>query len=291
MIGERVNGRAIPAPFYALGAIASVQIGATVARRLFEFLGPAGTVFVRVGFGALILLAMARPRRLQFVTTQWRSVVLFGLIIAAMNLCFYESIARIPLGIAVTIEFIGPLAVAIAGSRKALDFAWAAMAAAGVVMLSLTGGKVTLVGVLFALGAGAGWASYIVINQRVGRLVPGADGLAFALLVGGLALAPLGIAGAGPRLLNLRNLGVGLVVAILSTAIPFSLEFAALRRLSSQVFGILMSLEPAMGAAAGFLFLGQRLSFRDLLAILFVMVASAGATATAERPPAVQDVP
>ena len=291
MIGERVNGRAIPAPFYALGAIASVQIGATVARRLFEVLGPAGTVFVRVGFGALILLAMARPRRLQFVTTQWRSVVLFGLIIAAMNLCFYESIARIPLGIAVTIEFIGPLAVAIAGSRKALDFAWAAMAAAGVVMLSLTGGKVTLVGVLFALGAGAGWASYIVINQRVGRLVPGADGLAFALLVGGLALAPLGIAGAGPRLLNLRNLGVGLVVAILSTAIPFSLEFAALRRLSSQVFGILMSLEPAMGAAAGFLFLGQRLSFRDLLAILFVMVASAGATATAERPPAVQDVP
>jgi len=291
MIGERVNGRAIPAPFYALGAIASVQIGATVARRLFEFLGPAGTVFVRVGFGALILLAMARPRRLQFVTTQWRSVVLFGLIIAAMNLCFYESIARIPLGIAVTIEFIGPLAVAIAGSRKALDFAWAAMAAAGVVMLSLTGGKVTLVGVLFALGAGAGWASYIVINQRVGRLVPGADGLAFALLVGGLALAPLGIAGAGPRLLNLRNLGVGLVVAILSTAIPFSLEFAALRRLSSQVFGILMSLEPAMGAAAGFLFLGQRLSFRDLLAILFVMVASAGAAATAERPPAVQDVP
>ncbi len=130
-----------------------------------------------------------------------------------------------------------------------------------------------------------------MINQRVGRLVPGADGLAFALLVGGLALAPLGIAGAGPRLLNLRNLGVGLVVAILSTAIPFSLEFAALRRLSSQVFGILMSLEPAMGAAAGFLFLGQRLSFRDLLAILFVMVASAGATATAERPPAVQDVP
>lgn len=291
MIGERMNGRAIPAPLYALGAISSVQIGATVARRLFDFLGPAGTVFVRVGFGALILLAMARPRRLQFVTRQWRSVALFGLIIAAMNLCFYESIARIPLGFAVTIEFIGPLAVAIAGSRKTLDFAWAAMAAAGVVMLSVTGGKVTLVGVLFALGAGAGWASYIVINQRVGRLVPGSDGLAFALLVGGLALAPLGIAGAGPGLLNLRNLGVGLVVAILSTAIPFSLEFAALRRLSSQVFGILMSLEPAMGAAAGFLFLGQRLSFRDLLAILFVMVASAGATATAERPPAVQGVP
>jgi inner membrane transporter RhtA len=291
IIGERVNGRAIPAPLYALGAIASVQIGATVARRLFDFLGPAGTVFVRVGFGALILLAIAWPRRLHFVTRQWRSVVLFGLIIAAMNLCFYESIARIPLGIAVTIEFIGPLAVAIAGSRKALDFAWAAMAAAGVVMLSVTGGKVTLVGVLFALGAGAGWASYIVINQRVGRLVPGADGLAFALLVGGLALAPLGIAGAGARLVNLHNLGGGLVVAILSTAIPFSLEFAALRRLSSQVFGILMSLEPAVGAAAGFLFLGQRLSFRDLLAILFVMVASAGATVTAERPPAVQDVP
>jgi inner membrane transporter RhtA len=269
---------ALPAPLYALGSIASVQVGATVARQLFPFLGPTATVFVRVGFGALILLAIARPGLRRLSAAQWREVVPFGLIIAGMNLCFYQSIARIPLGIAVTIEFLGPLAVAIVGSRKALDFAWAGMAAAGVAILSLTGGSVTLLGVLFALGAAVGWASYIVLSQRVGRLVAGPDGLAFALTVGGLALAPFGIAGAGARLLDLHNLGLGLVVAILSTAIPFSLEFAALRRLSSQVFGILMSLEPAMGAAAGFFFLGQRLSIRDLLAIALVSVASAGAT-------------
>jgi len=268
----------VPAPLYALGAIASVQVGATVARHLFPFLGPTGTVFVRVGFGALILLAIARPRLSSLTAAQWRGVVPFGLIIAGMNLCFYQSIARIPLGIAVTIEFLGPLGVAIAGSRKALDFVWAALAAAGVAMLSVTGGNVTSVGVLFALGAAVGWASYILLGQRVGRLVAGPDGLALALTVGGLALAPFGIAGAGARLLNLRNLGLGLVVAILSSAIPFSLEFAALRRLSSQVFGILMSLEPAMGAAAGFLLLGQLLSFRDLAAIGLVTVASAGAT-------------
>jgi len=269
---------ALPAPLYALGAIASVQVGATVARHLFPYLGPTATVFVRVGFGALILLAIARPGLRHLSVAQWREVVPFGLIIAGMNLFFYQSIARIPLGIAVTIEFLGPLAVAIAGSRKALDFAWALMAATGVALLSLTGGSVTLLGVLFALGAAVGWASYIVLGQRVGRLVAGPDGLALALTVGALALAPFGIVTAGTRLLNLRNLGLGLVVAILSSAIPFSLEFAALRRLSRHVFGILMSLEPAMGAAAGFLFLAQRLTVRDLVAIALVTVASAGAT-------------
>jgi len=273
-----VRRPALPAPLYALSAIASVQVGATVARHLFPYLGPTATVFVRVGFGALILQAIARPRLRHLSVAQWREVVPFGLIIAGMNLFFYQSIARIPLGIAVTIEFLGPLAVAIAGSRKALDFAWALMAAAGVALLSLTGGSVTALGVLFALGAAVGWASYIVLGQRVGRLVAGPDGLALALTVGGLALAPFGIVTAGTRLLNLRNLGLGLVVAILSSAIPFSLEFAALRRLSRHLFGILMSLEPAMGAAAGFLFLAQRLTVRDLVAIAVVTVASAAAT-------------
>jgi inner membrane transporter RhtA len=276
---------------YALAAIASVQVGATVARHVFALLGPTGTVFLRVAFGAGILLAIARPRWPRFDVRQWRAIVAFGLIIAAMNLCFYQAIARIPLGVAVTIEFIGPLGVAIVGSRKARDFVWAAMAALGVALLSFSGGgAVTTLGLLFALGAAAGWASYIVLGQRVGRLVPGPDGLAFALAVGGLALLPFGIAGAGSRLLDVRNLALGLVVAILSSAIPFSLEFAALRRLSRQVFGILMSLEPAMGAAAGFLFLGQRLALRDAIAIGLVMAASVGATRTA-APPAATDVP
>jgi inner membrane transporter RhtA len=210
-------------------------------------------------------------------------VVVFGLIIAAMNLCFYQAIDRIALGVAVTIEFIGPLAVAIAASRKALDLVWAGLAIVGVLLLALTGGSVSLVGVLFALGAGVGWASYIVMGQRVGRLVPGPNGLVLALAIGGLAVMPLGIASAGARLLNLGNLAGGLVVAVFSSAIPFSLEFAALRRLSRQVFGILMSLEPAMGAAAGFLFLAQRLSLREVVGIVLVVLASAGATATASR--------
>src|SRR2546423_10887931 len=185
---------ALPAPLYALGSIASVQVGASVARQLFPFLGPTATVFVRVGFGALILLAIARPALRRLSAAQWREVVPFGLIIAGMNLCFYQSIARIPLGIAVTIEFLGPLAVAIVGSRKALDFAWAGMAAAGVAILSLTGGSVTLLGVLFALGAAVGWGSYIVLGQRVGRLVAGPDGLGLALPVGRLGPGPLCIA-------------------------------------------------------------------------------------------------
>jgi inner membrane transporter RhtA len=290
-LSSRTPRERIPAPLYALGAIASVQLGATVARHLFDVLGATGTVFLRVGFGACILLAIARPRWPRFESRQWRAIVLFGLVIAGMNLCFYQAIARIPLGIAVTIEFIGPLGVAIAGSRKALDFVWAIMAAAGVAMLSIGGGNVNLWGALLALGAAAGWAAYIVLSQRVGRLVPGPDGLAFALSVGAVALLPFGLAAGGSRLLDLRNLGVGLVVAVLSSAVPFSLEFAALRRLSSQVFGILMSLEPAMGAAAGYLFLGQRLSFRDLIAIALVMLASAGATRTASGTPAATDVP
>jgi inner membrane transporter RhtA len=280
----------VPAPLYALGAIASVQLGATVAKHLFAFLGPTGTVFLRVAFGAAILLTIARPRWPRFDARQWRAIVLFGLIIAAMNLCFYQAIARIPLGVAVTIEFIGPLGVAIAGSRTPLAFVWAMMASIGVVLLSFSGGAVTTLGLLFALGAAAGWASYIVLSQRVGRLVPGADGLAFALAVGGLALLPLGIASAGSQLLDVRNLALGLVVAILSSAIPFSLEFAALRRLSKQVFGILMSLEPAVGAVAGFFFLGQRLSARDAIAIGLVIFASAGATRSAPAP-AATDVP
>ena len=266
-----------------------MQVGATVARRLFDALGPTATVFLRVAFGALILLGLARPRA-RLNRQQWLSILLFGLVIAGMNFCFYEAIARIPLGIAVTIEFIGPLGVAIAGSRGLPDFLWAAMAALGVALLSLTAGSVTIAGLAFAIGAAIGWALYIVLSQRVGQLVPGPDGLALALAISGLALAPFGITSAGVRLLDIRNLSLGLLVAVLSSAIPFSLEFAALRRLSGRVFGILMSLEPAMGAAAGYVLLGQRLALRELLAIVLVIAASVGATVTASRPAPALDV-
>jgi inner membrane transporter RhtA len=282
----------VPAPLYALGAIASVQVGATFARQLFAFIGPSGAVFLRVAVGALILLAIGRPVRPRLAGAQWRSVIIFGLVIAGMNLCFYQAIARIPLGIAVTIEFLGPLGVAIAGSRKLLDFAWAALAAAGVAILSFKGGgTVSGIGIAFALAAAVGWACYILLSQRVGRIVPGPSGLAFALAIAGVALLPFGVASAGARLLLPHNLFAGTLVAVLSTAIPFSLEFAALRRLSSQVFGVLMSLEPAMGAAAGFVFLAQRLAPQDLVAIVLVTVASAAATLTASRQPATPTLP
>lgn len=269
----------LPAPLYALGAIASVQVGATFARQLFAFIGPNGAVFLRVALGALILLVLGRPGRPRMAGAQWRSVIVFGLVIAGMNLSFYQAIDRIPLGVAVTIEFLGPLAVAIAGSRKPLDFAWAALAALGVTILSFKGGgAVSGVGLAFALAAAVGWACYILLSQRVGRIVPGPKGLAFALAIAGIALLPFGVASAGTRLLQPHNLLAGALVAILSTAIPFSLEFAALRRLSSQAFGVLMSLEPAMGAAAGFVFLSQRLSLLDLVAVALVVAASIGAT-------------
>src|SRR2546430_5295921 len=158
-----LHGR-IPAPLYALGSIASVQLGAAVARHSFAFLGPTGTVFLRVAFGAGILLAFARPRWPRFDARQWSAIVLFGVIVAAMNLCFYQAIARIPLGVAVTIEFLGPLGVAIAGSRRALDFAWAAMAAAGVAMLSFGGGKGALAGVLFCPAAAAALAGLFAMS-------------------------------------------------------------------------------------------------------------------------------
>ena len=257
-------------------------MGATFARQLFAFIGPSGAVFLRVALGAVILLAIGRPGRPRLAATQWRSVIIFGLVIGAMNLCFYQAMARIPLGVAVTIEFLGPLGVAIAGSRKPLDFAWAALAAVGVAILSFKGGgTVSGVGLAFALAAAVGWACYILLSQRVGRIVPGPSGLAFALAIGGLALLPLGVADAGARLLEPHNLLAGALVAILSSAVPFSLEFAALRRLSSQVFGVLMSVEPAIGAAAGFFLLSQRLSLLDLVAIALVVVASIGATAIA----------
>ena len=254
-------------------------MGATFARQLFAFIGPSGAVFLRVALGAAILLAIGRPGRPRLSGSQWRWIVTFGLVVAAMNLSFYQAIARIPLGIAVTIEFLGPLGVAIAGSRKPLDFTWAALAALGVAVLSLKGGgAVSTAGLLFALGAAAGWACYILLSQRVGRIVPGPNGLALALAIGGIALLPFGVASAGSRLLEPRNLLAATLVAILSTAIPFSLEFAALRRLSSQVFGVLMSLEPAVGAAAGYFLLSQRLSLLDLVAIALVVTASIGAT-------------
>ena len=280
-----------------LGSVCSVQIGAAIAKGLFEDLGPAGTVFLRTAFAALVLIAIWRPWRalrtakLSEDPSERGSIPLlfaFGLALAAMNLCFYEALSRIPLGIAVTLEFTGPLAVAVAGSRRALDVLWVALAAAGILLLAplgklfgLSSGGVDPLGAGLALLAGAFWASYIVLAGRTGRAYPGGAGLALAMGISTVLLLPVGLIDAGAALLDPVLLAAGFGVAMLSSAIPYSLEIEALRRLPSRVFGVLMSLEPAVGAAAGFVVLGEVIGLRSATAIALVVAASAGASLSA----------
>jgi inner membrane transporter RhtA len=266
-------------------AVASLQFGAGFAATLFDDLGPAGAAFLRLAVAAVVLVALWRPRLRGRPPADIRLAVLFGLTLGAMNLAIYSSFHRIPLGIAVTIEFVGPLGVAVAGSRRALDALWILLAAGGIVLLadgSGAGGGLDALGVLFALAAGLAWAAYIVLSQRTGRVWPGASGLAVAMVVGALVAAPLGIAQAGDALLEPHLLASGAAVALLSSVVPYSFELEALRRLPARVFGILMSLEPAVAALAGLVVLGQTLALRDWLAIVLVIVASAGATANVD---------
>jgi inner membrane transporter RhtA len=268
-----------PAPVLVLGAIASVQSGAAVATKLFPDVGPAGTVLLRLGLSALLLLTVARPRCSGRRRPDVLIVLAYGGALAAMNGTFYEAIDRIPLGVAVTVEFVGPLAVAIGGSRRRLDVVWVVLATLGVVLLTSGGGSgLDLVGVGWAAVAGAFWAAYILIAQRVGRAFPGATGLAIALTVGTFCVLPFGLVAAGTRLFRPGVLGRGAAVALLSSAVPYSLELFALRRMRASVFGVLMSLEPAMAAVSGLVFLGQHLHAREWIAIGCVMVASIGAT-------------
>jgi inner membrane transporter RhtA len=272
-----------------LGAVLSVQSGAAAATTLFDELGPAGTTLLRVLLAAVVLVALWRPRIRGHSGPELRLVVLFGIALAGMNLSFYFALDRIPLGIAVTLEFVGPLGVAIAGSRRPLDFAWAALAAAGIVLLSPgVRSSVDLTGAGLALLAGCFWAAYILLSARVGRAFPGGNGLAAAMAVGALALLPVGLIEGGTELLEPELLAVGLAVALLSSAIPYSLELEALRRLPERTFGVLMSLEPAVAALVGLVALGQELDGIELLAIAMVIVASAGALGTARAPAPVE---
>ncbi len=260
-------------------AVSSLQVGAAFAVELFDELGPAGAAFGRLGFAALVLVAIWRPRLRGRPRGDLGVAIAFGLALGAMNLCIYEAMDRIPLGVAVTFEFIGPLGVAVIGSRRALDLLWVALAAAGIVLLAdYGGGSLDTTGVAFALAAGVLWAAYIVLSQRTGTLFGGGSGLAVAMVAGALLVAPFGIAGAGSELLRPELLGAILAVALASSVLPYSLELEALRRLPARVFGVLMSLEPAVAALAGLVVLGQGLAARDWLAIGLVVVASAGAS-------------
>ena len=273
----------VPAPALVLMAIASLQLGAAFATKLFVHLGPAGTVLVRVLFAAVVLCAIWRPSPRDHTSRELRLAALFGLSLALMNLTFYEALDRIHLGIAVTLEFVGPLAVSLAGSRSRRDVVWALLAATGVALLGGFGVS-DATGVVFALVAGGFWAAYILLNARVGRTFSGGGGLAIAMAIGTVPLIPFGIADAGARLLHPAYLAVGFAVAMLSSVVPYSLELEALRRIRPQVFGVLMSLEPAMAALAGLVVIGQGLSVVDGVAIALVVTASAGATLGARGP-------
>jgi len=269
-----------------VGAVASVQFGAAFAKSLFDEIGAGGAVFLRVLSAAIVLALIWRPRVAGLGRRELMLALLFGLSLAGMNGAFYAALDRIPLGIAVTFEFVGPLGVAVFGSRRALDLVWVGLAAAGILLLSDFGGAdLDGLGVALALVAGGFWAAYILLSVRVGQAFPGGGGLALAMLVASVLLAPIGIAEGGADLLVPWILAVGIVVGMLSSAIPYTLELEALRRLPAGVFGVLMSLEPALAATAGFVVLGEDLASREVLAILLVVAASAGAARGAKLPP------
>jgi inner membrane transporter RhtA len=270
-----------------LFGIVSVQLGAAVATSLFDELGPTGTVFLRLVFSALVLIVIWRPTLGAMRDGRARDVLLFAVAFAVMNTSFYLALDRIPLGIAVTLEFVGPLVVAIVGSRRRLDLVWAALAGCGIVLLSPTpGGDLDLLGCALALVAGGFWGAYIVLAARVGRAFSGGEGLALAMAIAALLLVPAGVADAGEALVEPELLAAGFLVAMLSSAVPYSVELEALRRLPQRVFGVLMSLEPAVAATVGFLILDQGLAAREAGAIVLVVVASAGALSSS--PPAAE---
>lgn len=272
-----------PAVLMVLGSCASLQVGAALAAHLFPVTGSAGATLLRLGLAAAVLLAVARPAVRAWQAYQWRAIVLLGITMAGMNGFFYAAIARIPLGPAVTIQFLGPLVLAAVLSRRLRDVAWVLLAAVGVALLGFADGPGTLdpVGVGLVLVAGVFWALYILAGTRAGAAVPGHGGLAIAMTTAALVLLPLGLAGAGKAVTSPTLLLLALGTGVLASVIPYTLEISALRRLPQRVFGILLSLEPAAAALAGWLLLGQALTWTTGTAIVVVVLASIGSTAFA----------
>lgn len=268
-----------------LGAMVTAQVGSSFAKLLFPILGAPGTTTLRVGFSALILLAIFRPWRRSLDRRDAGAIALYGLALGSMNMLFYLALARIPLGIAVAIEFIGPLSVALIGSRRPRDFAWIGLAVLGLALLLPVESEAALdpVGVFLALGAGICWGLYIVFGHRVSHGGGGTRAVALGMSLAAVLAAPFGIADAGWALMVPSTLLAGLGVAILSSALPYTLEMIALQSMRREVFGVTMSLEPAVAALAALAVLGERLSGWQWLAIGCVIAASAGATLSARR--------
>ncbi|MDO7909579.1 threonine/homoserine exporter RhtA [Pseudomonas monteilii] len=269
-------------------AMVSIQSGATLAKSMFPLVGAQGTTTLRLFFASLIMLAVLRPWRARLNASAWRSVIVYGIALGGMNLLFYMAVRSIPLGVAVALEFTGPLAVALFASRRMIDYVWIVLAVAGLFMLIPLGagqGSVDLFGAACALGAGACWALYILFGQRAGA-EHGVQSAALGVVVATLFVTPIGIAHSGAALLDLSLVPVALAVAILSTALPYSLEMIALTRMPARTFGILMSVEPVVAALAGLVFLGEVLSDLQWIAIGAIITASIGATLTTRTPSA-----
>jgi len=267
-----------------IAAMVSIQAGAAVAKGVFPIAGPAGVSALRLGFGAVMLAIALQPWKATLNWRSLRSTLVYGVALGAMNLSLYEALARIPLGVAVALEFTGPLALAAFSSRKGLDLIWVGLAASGLLLLTPLSGTTDLdpLGVVFALAAGMCWASYIVVGRLAGA-EHGARATALGCLVAAALVIPIGVIQAGAALLDPALVLPGLSIALLSTALPYTLEMIVMGRMSIRAFGVLMSLEPAIGAASGWLFLHQRLTAPQGLAIAVVIAASVGVTLTSDR--------
>jgi inner membrane transporter RhtA len=277
---------AVPA---VLLAIISFQGGASLAKGLFPILGAETTTLIRVGLSAVILMAVNRPNLRKLTARQWKAVIPYGVILGAMNLIFYLAIDRIPLGLGVTLEFLGPLIVAVFGSRRAKDVLWVLLAAAGIVLIAPWNTKsVDPMGVILALLAGAFWAAYILLGGRTSKVLNDRDAVTIGMLFGTLVVLPFGLSSGGLHRLTPMMSLMGLGLALLSSAIPFTLEMSALRRMPARTFSILLSLEPAVAALCGLVFLHESLTIYEWIAVVLVVVASAGAARAAKN--AVRDV-
>ncbi|MFP2928196.1 threonine/homoserine exporter RhtA [Pyxidicoccus sp. 3LG] len=276
-----------------LGAMSTIQVGASLAKRLFPLVGAQGTTALRLVFATLILLAVWRPWRKRLTREEVRSVLVYGAALGGMNLTFYLALERIPLGIAVAIEFTGPLAVAVLSTRKPVDFVWALLAIVGVLLiLPLTGTSKALdwVGVAWALAAGTCWALYILFGQKAGASVHGGTAASLGMATAAVLVVPFGVAHAGTALLDVSLVPYALGVAVLSSALPYSLEMIALKRLPTRTFGILMSLEPALGALSGWVLLDEQLTWVQWAAIGCIVLASVGSAASSKQVEATPEV-
>jgi inner membrane transporter RhtA len=291
----RLKGDTLAVPIAVLiAAMFCFQLGAVIAKGLFPLVGAAGTTALRMALASLMLLAAWRPWRMRPSRRDLRVIVIYGLAMGCMNLCFYLSLSYIPLGIAVALEFAGPLALAMAASRRPVDFVWILMAALGLLALlplGMSSQSLPAAGVLYALAAGLFWALYIFFGRKAGA-AHGGQTTALGMLVGAIVVVPIGAAQAGAQLFSPAILPLALGVALLSSALPYSLEMLAMPRLPTRTVGVLMSLDPALGALSGLVFLGERLSWIQWAAILSIMAASAGSAATGRRdPPAISGLP